>query len=307
MNEINMAKISQLDGSLLLVLRELLRQRRATAAAQRLGLSQSAVSHALARLRDLFDDPLFIRKPHGLEPTRHALELAPRIDHLLASMQDAMGLQSRFSAASTTRIFRIGAPDHVTTLLAPTLLQRLSASAPDARIAFSQELGAAAERALLRDELDLALGLFEQRERQLSFERLYEDRYCLIARRDHPILKRKLNPAQYARLDHVQVSVSADFRAPSFAQADPAWRPRRTAAAVPRFLIAFAVVAQSDSVAIVPSRLARRHARHFNLRVHALPFELAPISVRVARRKQPDAGIDFLIDQLRVAPSDETS
>ncbi|HKP57381.1 MAG TPA: LysR family transcriptional regulator [Polyangiales bacterium] len=300
MTDIDAEKIKKLDGSLLLVLRELLRQRRATLAARRLGLSQSAVSHALGRLRELFEDPLFVRKPYGLEPTRHALELAPRIDALLDAMQAAMGLPNQFSASTTTRGFRIAAPDHVTTLLAPLLVARLAREAPQARVAFSQRLGHDAQQALLRDELDLALGRFAQRDERLVMQALYEDRYCLVARRDHPLLRKRLTPARYAQLDQVQVSVSADFRAPDFAHGDRAWRPRRTIAAVPRFLIAFAVVSQTQTVAIAPARLAQRHARAFNLRIHGLPFSLEPISVMIARRSHLDAGTAFLIEQLQL-------
>jgi DNA-binding transcriptional LysR family regulator len=298
MKDIDRMKVSRLDGSLLLVLRELLQQRRATLAAQRLGLSQSAVSHALSRLRELFDDPLFVRRPHGLEPTRHALALAPRIDALLAGMEEALGQSIRFVAAETTRRFRIGAPDHLTALLAPGLLERFTAHAPNARFAFDQVLGVDAVRALKRDELDVAVGRFAQRE-NLVFEPLFEDRYCLIARRNHPRLRRKLDPASYSRLDQVLVSVGADFRAPSFAQVSPKWRPARVVAGVPRFLLALTVVAQTQAVAIVPARLARRHARHFNLKVHALPFELPPIPVVVARKERADPAITYLIEQLR--------
>src|SRR5262245_50464533 len=152
MADIDEEKIRQLDGSLLLVLRELLRQRRATLVARRLGLSQSAISHALRRLRELFDDPLFIRKPYGLEPTRHARELAPRVEALLEAMHDALGMPSQFSAAETTRSFRIGAPDHVATLLAPALVEDFRTRAPHARFVFSQRLGRDAQQAVLRDE-----------------------------------------------------------------------------------------------------------------------------------------------------------
>jgi DNA-binding transcriptional LysR family regulator len=72
MSDFDLNQIRRLDGGLLLVFRELLRTRRAGAVAERLGLSPSAISHALNRLRDLFDDPLFIRRPHGFEPTRRA-------------------------------------------------------------------------------------------------------------------------------------------------------------------------------------------------------------------------------------------
>lgn len=301
MPDIDEAKIRQLDGSLLLVLRELLRQRRATLVARRLGLSQSAISHALRRLRELFDDPLFIRKPYGLEPTRHARELAPRVEALLEAMHDALGMPSRFSASETARSFRIGAPDHVATLLAPSLVGSFQTRAPRARFVFSQRLGPDAQQAVLRDELDVALGRFAARDERLAMEPLFDDAYCLVARSDHPKLRRKLSPSLYQRLEQVQVSVSADFRAPEFVATDPEWKAGRIVAAVPRFLVAFAAVGRSDAIAIAPERLARRYARTFGMRVHALPFELAPLRVLIARRRHPDAGLDFLIELLKRA------
>jgi DNA-binding transcriptional LysR family regulator len=302
MPDFDLEKIKQLDGSLLLVLRELLRQRQATLAAQRLGLSPSAISHALGRLRELFGDPLFVRRPYGLTPTRHALELAPRVEALLAAMHDAIGLPSSFAPQDTTRSFRIAAPDHLTTLLAPALLGCFNKNAPNARFAFSQRLGEDAQHALLRDELDIALGRFAQRDERVVMEPLFEDRYCLVARKDHPKLKRgRLNAALFTRLDQLQVSVSGDLRAPEFHAELAGALPRRTVAAVPRFMIAFSVVAESDAVTIAPMRLARRHARAFGLRLHDLPFELAPIRVVLAMRAQPDRGVMFLIEQLRLA------
>jgi DNA-binding transcriptional LysR family regulator len=301
MMDIDENKIRQLDGSLLLVLRELLRQRRTTLVAKRLGLSQSAVSHALSRLRTLFDDPLFVREPHGLSPTRHALELAPRIELLLESMGQALGLSDRFAPEHSERGFRIGAPDHVATLLAPALLRELHASAPHARFAFGQWLGDEAIDALARDEIDLALGRFAARPEGFVTERLYDDRYCLVARRGHRKLRGKLSRAAYGELDHVQISVGGDFRSLEIEAVGERALPRRTVAAVPRFLMAFAVVARSDAVAVAPRRLAEVHAKDFGLGVHELPVALAPIRVVAVRRAARDAGVAFLLDQIKRA------
>jgi DNA-binding transcriptional LysR family regulator len=303
LSDVDSEKIRQLDGSLLLVLRELLRLQRATLVAQRLGLSQSAVSHALSRLRSLFDDPLFIRKPHGLEPTRHALALAPRIEALLLAMDDIMGRPRSFAPATTTRTFRIGAPDHATTLLAPGLVARFRAQAPTARLQFTQRLGRDAQSALLRDELDVALGRFEEPDERLFAEPLFEDHYCLVSRRSHPQLNRKLTTALYSELEHVQIAVSGDLRAPAIGHSAQT-PPRRTVAAVPRFLIAFAVVARSNAVALAPTRLARRHAREFGLRLHVLPFPMAPIQVLMVRRQHADAGVSFVLEELKQVVAD---
>ena len=90
MNDFDQTQIRKRDGGLLLIFRELLLRRRASEVAQHLGLSPSAISHALARLRDLFGQPLFIRRAHGLEPTQRALDLAPRIEALLALMGETL-------------------------------------------------------------------------------------------------------------------------------------------------------------------------------------------------------------------------
>jgi DNA-binding transcriptional LysR family regulator len=291
-------KIRQLDGSLLLVLRELLRQRRTTLVARRLGLSQSAVSHALSRLRLLFDDPLFVRKPHGLEPTRHALSLAPRIDALLEGMGDALGLSGAFAPESSQRGFRIGAPDHLATLIAPGLLRAFVTEAPRARFAFSQRLGQDALDALQRDELDLALGRFAARAPGFVIEPLFEDRYCLVARKRHPRLRAKLTRASYAQLDHVQISVAGDFSSLELEPVGERALPRRTIASVPRFLVAFAVVARSDAVAVAPRKLALAHAAGFGLEAHALPFTLPPIRVLAVRRPGPDRGVEWLRERI---------
>jgi DNA-binding transcriptional LysR family regulator len=301
MRDIDDDKIRQLDGSLLLVLRELLRQRRTTLAAERLGLSQSAVSHALSRLRVLFGDPLFVRRPYGLEPTRHAIELGPRIDELLAAMADALGLSAGFEPRSATRGFRIAAPDHLATLIAPPLLSAFASDAPQARFAFSQRLGEEALEALGRDEIDLALGRFGSPPQGFAFERILDDHYCLIARRRHPRLRKGLTRALYAQLDHVQISVAGDFRALEIEPAEQRASARRTVAAVPRFLMAFAVVAQTDAVAIAPHGLARAHASAFGLALHELPFRLDPIRVLAVRRPQADAGTLWLLGLIKQA------
>ena len=303
MSDIDQTKISentlaQLDGALLLVLRELLRQRRTTLVAKRLGLSQSAVSHALGRLRVLFADPLFVREPHGLSPTRHALELAPRVDALLAAMGAALGLADSFAPATSTRGFRLGAPDHVATLLAPALLQAFTALAPQARFAFSQRLGQDALAALDRDEIDLAIGRFGARLRGFAVEHLFDDHYCLIARRGHPRIGRKLTRAVYAQLDHVQISVAGDFRSLEIESVGVRARPRRTVAAVPRFLMAFPLVAATDAVALAPRRLAAAHAASFGVSLHALPFALDPLRVVIVRRADADRGVQWLLQRL---------
>src|SRR5579871_2525803 len=96
MDEFDQLQIRKLDGGLLLIFRELLARRRARAVADQLALSPSAISHALVRLRDIFGDPLFIRRSHGLEPTQRALELGPRIEALIELIGQAVSSDAGF-------------------------------------------------------------------------------------------------------------------------------------------------------------------------------------------------------------------
>src|ERR1051325_11109569 len=137
MSDIDPNKTRRLDGGPLLVFRELLRTGRASIVAERLGLSQPAISHSLTRLRELFDDPLFVRRPHGLEPTGRALELGPRIEALVSLADQAMKPDGGFDPATSERLFRFAAPEFVTALMGAELINQLRVAAPGVAFAIS--------------------------------------------------------------------------------------------------------------------------------------------------------------------------
>lgn len=299
MSEIDEMKIRQLDGTLLLVLRELLRRRKSTEVARRLGLSQSAVSHALGRLRELFDEPLFIRRPHGLEPTPHALALGPRIEALLEAAGDVFGFSTVFVPDESTRIFRVGAPEFLTALLAGPLFGVFREHAPSARFGFIPLLGEAALTALRRGEIDLAVGRFARGADGLQLHPLFTDAYCLVARRGHRGVTDEMGRAALRGLDYVAVSVGGDFPSPIEGELEDAGVSRRIVATVPRFLNAFLVVAASDAVTIAPQSLARAHASALGLQVRALALSLRPIRVVAATVARPDPGVTWLLERVR--------
>src|SRR5215510_13495997 len=125
MSDIDKPDIRKLDGNLLLVFRELARTRRTTEAARRLRVTQSTVSHALARLRDLFGDPLFVRRPHGLEPTRRAVALGPRIEALIELADVTLKSEGKFDPKVSERRFMAAAPDFFTALVGARLLENM--------------------------------------------------------------------------------------------------------------------------------------------------------------------------------------
>jgi DNA-binding transcriptional LysR family regulator len=301
MSDIDFNDIRRLDGGLLLVFRELMRQRRTTAVAARLGLSQSAISHALSRLRDLFGDPLFVRKPHGLEPTQRAFALAPRIEALIALAAETVGREQHFDPAQTTRRFRISAPEFVAAQMGADLVTAFHKAAPRATFAVVPLTQDQAFTALRRGETDLALGRFGQEASGIVVERLYDDRYCVVARRGHPGIKGRIGYETWLKTGHVFATALSEVREEPANAPDPAGLV--ATAYVPRWLTVLAMVAASDAIATCPLRLARKQAEVLKLQVILAPFLKNRISVSAAWREDKETaareGTLWLLKQVR--------
>lgn len=298
MSDLNEKKLRQLDFTLLLVLSSLLRHRQASAAARELGFSPSAISHALTRLRRLFDDPLFRRRPHGLEPTPQALELGPKINALLQDASAVMGSAGPFDPRTTKRSFRIAAPDHVGALVGPALITLFEREAPAARFSLRLAFGAEALDLLQRDEIDLAVGQFQRPLGPFLSRLLYVDHYCLAARADHELLQDIRAADAFERLDHVVVSPNGDFRSFMDDVMLDLGLMRRIVASAPRFSTALSMVAQSRAVALVPEKFARAHRMDARLILHAPPPGLPAMHILAVRGTSSDPGLDWLVEQL---------
>lgn len=302
MTDIDQNKLRRLDGGLLLVFRELLRSRRASVAAERLGLSQPAISHALSRLRDLFDDPLFIRRPHGFEPTRRALALGPQVDALIDLADAAMTPDRAFNPATSTRLFSLVAPEFVAALIGAELLNRFRSAAPGVRFAIGHADEGGAVRALKAGEIDFALGRFAAAKPGFTVEPLFEDVYCVVARRGHPAIRGSLDLDQWRNTGHVYAWSSSET-GPHGLKSDSEASVAMLAAA-PQWLTVLLMVAASDAIATVPRRLAERHAGKLGLQVLDPPFTPWAVEVKVMRRTgAADAGADWFLEQVRAAAS----
>ncbi|MET0275039.1 MAG: LysR family transcriptional regulator [Phenylobacterium sp.] len=297
MSDIDLNQLRRLDGGLLLVFRELLRTRRASVTAERLGLSQSAISHALNRLRDLFGDQLFVRRPHGFEPTRRAQELGPRIEALIALAGETLTRTPGFDPAKSRRAFQIGAPEFVIALIGAALINQFRDQAPAARFGVGHVAEADAYRALRSGQIDLALGRFGAARPGYVTELLYEDRFCVVARKGNPKVAGGIDHAAWRSIGHVLAW------SPSETATDPpAAQDMAVLAFVPGWLTVLLLVAETDGLATCPRRLAERHADRLGLQVIDPPFEPDVISVSAVRRAGlEDAGVDWLLARIRQA------
>jgi DNA-binding transcriptional LysR family regulator len=313
MTEFDQSQIRKLDGGLLLIFRELLARGQASAVARQLGLSPSAISHALVRLREVFEDPLFVRRSHGLEPTRRALEIGPRIDAVIEAMGAAVAGEAPFDPALTRRRFKIAAAEPIASVIAPALVQAFRDCAPQATFSVRYAVLDRALRAIQRGEADVALGVFPQIPSALTAIPLFEDRYCVIARKDHPLVDGpRVDAETYRTVGHVFVGSPE----PAFSDEAPIDREAidqtygvlpgpelmRTHAYVGLWETAMLIVAETDAMADCPHSLARRHAGRLGLEVLEPPFRPFRFAVQAVRRAGArDPGLDWLIEQIEAA------
>lgn len=244
------------DIGLLIALDALLEEESVTAAAQRLGVSQPAMSAQLARLRTLFNDPLLTSSGRRLVPTARALEIRQPLRGLLADLDLLVRESSQFDPKTTDRTFRLIGTDYVHAVLSAKLLQRLAREAPSARLALLPFDPPSVWLQLEQDQGDLALvtGIAPPEARRRP--RLMEE-FTVIQRKRHPRGREPFTLDTFCEVEHVLVSpegggfVGAADKI--LAEFD---RKRRIACSVPSFLLAPALVAGSDLVALIPTRLA---------------------------------------------------
>jgi DNA-binding transcriptional LysR family regulator len=297
MNEINLRRA---DLNLLVVFQVLLSERHVGRTARRLGLTQSAASHALGRLRDLFRDPLFVRHPKGIEPTSRALNLAPAIADVL-SRADAV-LASPVFDPSEARSFTIATIDlNVPTIVVP-LIKHLRSVAPaiDLRLLPLDRHHVVA--GFDRQEIDLAILNVRDLPARITRIPVLKDRFIGIARRGHPGLKAKpLTPKAYAALPHLLVSPRGD---PRGLADEPLLQAgglkRRVVMTVPHILTAPLIVANTDLVTLISERIARRYASKLNLMMFEPPIRMPEftIDILISTARSADPALQWLRDQV---------
>jgi len=264
--------LSAIDLNLLVVLRALLSERHVTRAAARVGLSQSATSHALSRLRALYADPLLVRSGRALVLTPRAARLLPALERGLGELGRAVAGEPEFEPRTARRTFTLGMGDYLQALLMAPLLQKLASSAPavDLSVVVFPNLPELIESGAI----DLALTVSAQMAPGLSSAPLFDDEFVCMVRRDHPQIKKTLRLDRYLEQRHVVVAPTGTPGTLVDTALARRGLERRIALRVTNFLIAPVVVSQTDFVNTMPVRLARQLSRTYPLRLIAPPLEL---------------------------------
>ncbi len=307
---LNKIDLSRIDLNLLVVFDVVMEQRHVGRSAQQLNLSPSAISHSLGRLRLLLGDPLFLRTPKGVVPTDRAEELAAPIAEILSRVRSVVASAEPFDPARSTRRFTIGAPDGVSSVFMPPLLEALNLTAPAIAISIRQLLPAHGEpnpslawrdaiAALDARELDIAVIPQDVFPARFSHSLFYEEDFVVAAREGHPFVA---DPTlhHYCAMQHLVVSHTGDAHGFVDNVLAAQGLTRNVALTVPNFMFALATLAGSDFISALPRRFVSEHAARFGVVGVDPPLPLGrfPLSIVTPHVAMRDAGLAWLVSLL---------
>lgn len=268
----NPRDIRSLDLAMLRTFDALMRERSVSRAAERLFLSQPAVSASLNRLREAFADPLFTRTAHGVSPTPRAQALAAPIARVLADVTALLDDTKEFDPASSQRIFRIAGSDYPSRRVLPTLGDLLAQCGSGIRLLWEPTGSWSLEERLARGDLDLAMVARLRTPRGLAYEVLYEDGYVYATRRDHPATQGLLTLQAFCEVPQIFLGYGSYVLDDFIDEHLTRQGLRRNAQiAVTSFAQIVHQLLHSDHAAVLPRRVAEEHAD--DLRLLDLPFE----------------------------------
>jgi len=305
MSQLSISELRRLDLTLLLVFLGLVRHRKAVDVAAELGLTQSAISQSLRRLRDIFGDELFLRRPHGMEPTATALALEAPVAMAVDALRGALGAARAFDPATASGLVRIAALDSEQAILVPPLAARLRRLAPGITLSVLPLGRGAAIEALAEGRADLVLGFVWDLPEAMSGEKLYDESFLVAG---HPATLPRaplIDLDAYCAADHVLISPGGDLRGVVDAQLEGMGRSRGVVLSLPAFLPALAAVAATGALVTLPARVAQAFAPGFGLVTAAppIPVRSFPVSVFWHRRNDTDPRTVWIRQQLKDLPS----
>lgn len=290
-----MDDLRRIDLNLLLTLHALLAEQHVSRAALRLHRSQPAVSHALVQLREIFADPLLVRRGGRLQPTARALELAQPLQEALQQLDTLLG-RPGFDPAWARRSFRLAMSDYGARVVLPRLMQGLRRDAPEVDLVVTQGSREAMLSQLFDGEIDLALGVFPALAAPLRAETLFEERFACLADRDSVPGRGGLTLAQWLARPHVLVAVRPGADNEIDLALSALGEQRRVALALPHWTVATEVIAGTDLVLTVARRSLEGRLSLRGLRCFEPPLPIRAFSFQQAwhERREGDAAHRWL-------------
>ena len=272
--------LRSVDMNLLVVLRALLRERHVTRAAAQVGLSQSATSHALSRLRELYGDELLVRQGRALVLTPRGAVLLPELERGLTQLAATISGEPAWDPGTARKVFTLGMADYAQALLLAPLLKALEKQAPgvDVSVIISQDLN----ELLDKGTIEASVNIGGRTPPAFKTRKLFTERYVCMVRKGHPGVGQRLTMARYLELRHLVVAPTGAPGSVVDTHLLQRGLMRRVAARVPNFLVAPLLIAGSDFINTGPARLARRLVHNYPIRLLPPPLPLPSFDMHLA-------------------------
>ncbi|MFF2322769.1 LysR substrate-binding domain-containing protein [Agrobacterium sp. NPDC058088] len=270
------------DLNLLPIFVALMEERNVTRAAERLGITQPALSNALNRLRETLRDPLFIRERYGMRPTQLAEEMAPMIGGALSQFDALITGQQDFDPAKATRSFTLAPNSYVEFVLMPTVVARLRERARGIKLRLVPYGSDLAETGVVSGTTEIVFGRIIDPPDNLVVQHLMDDGLACVVRAGHPEIADSISREQYEAMMHVNVLPPGRLRAGLFQALDRQGLKRDVAVSVTHFLAVPEMIAVTDYCATLPRLICRGLARDTRLKVVPAPVDLGTFPVEMA-------------------------
>lgn len=275
-------KLAALDANLLVSLDALLQESNVTRAAKRVGITQSAMSQTLARLRHQFDDPILVKVGRRMEPTPFGLRIKARLHRAVAELEAIVGDRPAFDEAAASDRFVIAMVDYLSLVIVPPLTRAVAERAPGVDLAVHALDSASIAPRLQTGVVQLYIGVPGETERALQTRSLFADRLRVVVRAGHPLSSGPVDIQAYASAPHVLISPRRERSSIVSRGLAAAGHTRRVAIEVPYFSLLPGLLEDSDLVATVPERVAELFAARYDLELLEPPVELPAIDICMA-------------------------
>ncbi|MET3116585.1 DNA-binding transcriptional LysR family regulator [Undibacterium sp. GrIS 1.8] len=291
-----MIEPKDIDLNLLVIFQEVFQDRQISSVAKKLGLSQPAVSNALARLRRTFDDELFVRTVLGMQPTPLATGLAEPIASALENIRQALNQQESFDPASSKRQFTIAMTDVGEVYFMPVLVERCQLLAPQLQFSTVRASSIDLKSEMEAGRIDLAIGAFDTISGALYQRRLFKQNYVSMFRSSHPLAGDKISLSDFLAAQHLIVASQESPYDRINQSLDKAGIKAAAHFCVPHFVAVPYIVSTTDLLVTVPQKLAERAAAPFNLKYVRPPLRLPSLQTNIFwhRRYNQDEGNQWL-------------
>jgi DNA-binding transcriptional LysR family regulator len=274
-------KLSDIDLNLLIVFNQLLLDRNVSTSAEKLNLTQPAVSNALKRLRHILNDELFIRTSKGMSPTPYAMTLAEPIGYALDSLHNALNQEPTFDPSTSQRTFTLAITDIGEIYFVPTLIAELSRQAPHVKISTVRNNANNLSEEMESGTVDIAIGLIPSLKTGFFQRRLFNQKYVCIFRNNHPSATNPISLESYQSLGHVSVTSANTGHNQIDQLIEGKGIQRDVRLYVPHFVAVGHILQTTDLIATVPERFAQKSEGPFGLTTSPPPVDLPEISINL--------------------------